>query len=74
MINAVLYREGKNMTGCRVAVNMDGGQTAVLAFMGKRLNQVSTDVPNGRPSVEALAFGTSEQVGIFELEGVKFRK
>ena len=43
--------------GCRVAVNMDGGQTAVMAFMGKQLNQVSTDVPKGRPSVEALAFG-----------------
>jgi len=49
--------------GCQVAVNMDGGQTAVFAFMGKRLNQVSTDVPNGRPSVEALAFGHSDQVG-----------
>lgn len=47
--------------GCQVAVNMDGGQTAVMAFMGKQLNQVSTDVPKGRPSVEALAFGTFVQ-------------
>ena len=44
--------------GCRLAVNMDGGQTAVMAFMGKQLNQVSSDVPKGRPSVEALAFGS----------------
>ena len=44
--------------GCRLAVNMDGGQTAVMAFMGKQLNQVSSDVPKGRPSIEALAFGS----------------
>lgn len=48
--------------GCQVAVNMDGGQTAVMAFMGKQLNQVD-DVPKGRPSVEALAFGISPLVG-----------
>ena len=60
--------------GCTVAVNMDGGQTAVMAFMGKQINRVVKSDPKGRPQVEALAFGTSEQVGIFELEGVKFRK
>ena len=48
--------------GCQVAVNMDGGQTAVFAFMGKQLNQVSEDMPRGRKSVEVLAFGTSELV------------
>ena len=48
--------------GCQVAVNMVGGQTAVFAFMGKQLNQVSEDMPRGRKSVEVLAFGTSELV------------
>ena len=48
--------------GCQVAVNMDGGQTAVFSFMGKQLNQVSEDMPRGRKSVEVLAFGSSEQV------------
>ncbi len=60
--------------GCTVAVNMDGGQTAVMAFMGKQINRVVKSDPKGRPQVEALAFGTSEQVGIFELEGIKFKK
>ena len=60
--------------GCTVAVNMDGGQTAVMAFMGKQINRVVKSDPKARPQVEALAFGTSEQVGIFELEGIKFKK
>lgn len=60
--------------GCTVAVNMDGGQTAVFAFMGKQINRVVKSDPKGRKQVEALAFGTSEQVGVFELEGVKFKK
>lgn len=43
--------------GCRLAVNMDGGQTAVMAFMGKQLNMVSTDLPRGRATKEVLCFG-----------------
>ena len=49
--------------GCSIAVNLDGGQTAVVAFMGKQLNRVVKSDPNGRPEVEVLAFGTSEKVG-----------
>ena len=60
--------------GCTVAVNMDGGQTAVMAFMGKQINRVVKSDPKGRPQVEALAFGTSEQVGTFELQGITFKK
>ena len=48
--------------GCKVAVNMDGGQTAVFAFMGRQINQVEEDYARGRKSVEVLGFGTSEQV------------
>ena len=54
--------------GCTVAVNMDGGQTAVFAFMGKQLNKVSTDLPKGRKLSEILAFGTSELCGQVDFE------
>ena len=52
--------------GCSIAVNLDGGQTAVVAFMGRQLNRVVKSDPNGRPEVEVLAFGTSEKVGTNE--------
>ena len=48
--------------GCQVAVNLDGGQTAVVAFMGKQLNRVVKTDPYGRKEVEVLAFGTSDRV------------
>jgi len=54
--------------GCTVAVNMDGGQSAVLAFMGHQLNQVVKSDPNGREQADILAFGTSDQVGVFEMQ------
>ena len=53
--------------GCTLAVNMDGGQSAVVAFMGHQLNQVVSSDPNGREQADILAFGTSEQVGTFEM-------
>ena len=48
--------------GCEIAVNLDGGQTAVMAFMGKQLNRVVKSDPKGRKETEVLAFGTSESV------------
>ena len=50
---------------CRkeAAGNLDGGQTAVMAFMGEKLNEVDKDVPNGRETNEILTFGLSDQVG-----------
>ena len=48
--------------GCQIAVNLDGGQTAVFAFMGKQINEVVKTDPNGRPQAEILAFGTSDLV------------
>ena len=53
--------------GCDIAVNLDGGQTAVFCFMGKQLNQVDKSIPYGRKQAEILAFGTSEQVGDYEI-------
>lgn len=49
--------------GCQVAVNLDGGQSAVFAFMGKQLNTGAKDLPKGRKQAEIIAFGTSEKVG-----------
>ena len=47
--------------GCQVAVNLDGGDTAVCAFMGKKLNLVvdpqTMKQNHGRTQVEALGFG-----------------
>ncbi len=43
--------------GCRVAVNLDGGQTAVMTFMGKQLNKVWYKDPYGRETFEMLEFG-----------------
>ncbi len=53
--------------GCTLAVNMDGGQSAVLTFMGHQLNQVVKSDPNGREQADILAFGFSDQVGTFEM-------
>lgn len=43
--------------GCSIAVNLDGGQTAVMVFMGKQLNMVQKSDPNGRATKEVLCFG-----------------
>ena len=53
--------------GCSIAVNMDGGQSAAFAFMGHQMNQVVKSDPNGREQADILAFGTSDQVGTFEM-------
>ena len=54
--------------GCQIAVNLDGGQTAVMCFMGVQLNQVVKTDPKGRKQVECLAFGRSDQVGTYKIE------
>lgn len=57
--------------GCQVAFNMDGGQTAVMVFMGKQLNQIGAydgGKTNSRPTSEVLGFGTSVQVGTYEVQ------
>ena len=57
--------------GCQVAFNMDGGQTAVMVFMGKQLNQIGAydgGKTDSRPTSEVLGFGTSEQVGTYEVQ------
>ena len=56
--------------GCQVAFNLDGGQTAVMCFMGKQINLIG--VYNGktaaRQTCDIMAFGTSAQVGVYQVE------
>ena len=56
--------------GCTLGVNLDGGQSAVIAFMGNQLNQVVKSDPYGREQADILAFGTSDRVGTFEMADV----
>ena len=44
---------------CRLAVNLDGGDSAVMAFMGVQLNMVAK-VKTGRKTCEVLAFGVKK--------------
>lgn len=55
--------------GCTVALNLDGGQTAAMTFMGKRINEIGKYESNGkmttnpRRTTEVMGIGISEQVG-----------
>ena len=56
--------------GCVECCNLDGGQTAVVIFMGKQLNRIGKydGKTNARPTCEILGIGVSEQVGVFEVK------
>lgn len=57
--------------GCQVAFNIDGGQTAVVVFMGKQLNMIGAydgGKTNSRPTSEVMGFGRSDQVGVYEVK------
>ena len=57
--------------GCNNAINLDGGQTAVLIFMGQQLNKIGSydgGKTNSRPTCEVMGVGYSEQVGTYELK------
>lgn len=51
--------------GCTQALNLDGGQTAVMVFMGKQLNQIGKydGKTSARETCDIMAIGTSELVG-----------
>lgn len=44
---------------CSIAVALDGGDSAVMAFMGTQLNRVAKS-PAGRATCEVLAFGSEK--------------
>ena len=57
--------------GCENAINLDGGQPAVLIFMGQQLNTIGSydgGKTNSRPTCEVMGVGYSEQVGTYELK------
>ena len=57
--------------GCENALNLDGGQTAVLIFMGKQLNKIGAydgGKTNARQLCEVMGVGYSDQVGTYELK------
>ena len=51
--------------GCTQAINLDGGQTCVMIFMGKQLNLIGKydGKTSARETCDIMAIGTSEQVG-----------
>lgn len=57
--------------GCENAINLDGGQTAVIVFMGKQLNKIGAydgGKTNARATCEVMGVGYSEQVGVYEVQ------
>ncbi len=56
--------------GCVQACDLDGGQTAVVIFMGKQLNRIGKydGKTAARATCEVLGIGISEQVGTFEVK------
>ncbi|MCQ2457409.1 MAG: phosphodiester glycosidase family protein [Clostridia bacterium] len=57
--------------GCTDTCNLDGGETAVVVFMGEQLNRIRNQVDGGdraRKTCEVLGVGMSEQVGTFEVK------
>ncbi|MBQ8536114.1 MAG: phosphodiester glycosidase family protein [Clostridia bacterium] len=56
--------------GCQVAFNLDGGNTAVMVFMGKQLNEIAKSYGStkARATSEVMAIGHSDQVGVYEVK------
>ena len=56
--------------GCVEAFDLDGGQTAVVVFMGKQLNKIGKydGKTSARETCEVLGIGISDLVGQFVIE------
>ena len=57
--------------GCVNAFNLDGGQTAVMVFMGKQINRIGEydgGKTNTRKTCEVMGVGYSDQVGVYEVK------
>ncbi|MBQ9252721.1 MAG: phosphodiester glycosidase family protein [Clostridia bacterium] len=56
--------------GLKEACDLDGGQTAVVVFMGKQLNQIGKydGKTAARATCEVLGIGFSDQVGTWEIQ------
>ena len=56
--------------GCTEACDLDGGQTAVVVFMGKQLNKIGKydGKTAARETCEVLGIGFSDQVGVYRIQ------
>ena len=56
--------------GCVNACDLDGGQTAVVVFMGKQLNRIGkyNGKTSARETCEVLGIGFSDQVGHYQIQ------
>ena len=56
--------------GLKQACDLDGGQTAVVVFMGKQLNQIGKydGKTAARETCEVMGIGFSDQVGTWEIQ------
>ena len=57
--------------GCVNAFNLDGGQTAVMIFMGKQINLIGEydgGKTDSRKTCEVMGVGYSDQVGTYEVK------
>ena len=56
--------------GCTEACDMDGGQTAVVIFMGKQLNKIGKydGKTAARETCEVMGIGISDQVGSWKIQ------
>ncbi len=60
--------------GCTLAINLDGGQTAAMTFMGKRINEIGKYksgekmLTSPRRTTEVLGIGISNPVGTVEFK------
>ena len=59
--------------GCSTAMNVDGGSTAVMIFMGEKLNRTGkgTSLGDPRNQHELFGIGISEQVHTDKINGIK---
>ncbi len=64
--SCIWMAETMKRLGCSRAINLDGGQTACMIFMGERINKIGTysgsATNKDRPQNEVLGIGISEQV------------
>ena len=56
--------------GCIEACDLDGGQTAVVIFMGKQLNRIGKydGKTSARETCEVMGIGFSDQVGVYQIQ------
>lgn len=51
--------------GCRQALNLDGGQTAVMVFMGRQITRIGKydgGKTNARTTTEIMGIGRSDRI------------